>query len=155
MNFNEFKKKILNTKTLLITFFPICVISINSYLRHLYGYSYLDGMGYSMSAIAIGAIYPFSIFEYILIGKVLQFKPTYKIIGTKVIATYSLEIIPNKKDTITNYIEKVRLSTYILCVFCTFLFFSSIVFDLKDLEIWSLLVGAINVFIVWLYLVFV
>ncbi len=112
-------------------------------------------MGYSMSAIAIGAIYPFSIFEYILIGKVLQFKPTYKIIGTKVIATYSLEIIPNKKDTITNYIEKVRLSTYILCVFCTFLFFSSIVFDLKDLEIWSLLVGAINVFIVWLYLVFV
>lgn len=155
MNCSEFKKKILNTKTLLITCFPICVLAINSYLKNLYGYSYLDGMGYSMSAIAIGAIYPFSIFEYILIGKVLQFKPTYEIVGTKVVATYNLEIISNKKDKITDYIEKVRLSTYALCVFCTFLFVLSIIFDLKDFETWSLLVGAINLFIIWLYLVFV
>jgi len=155
VNFEEFKKKILNTRTILITFLPLFAVFINLFLRYLLGYNYLDGMGYSMSAIAIGELYPFSIFENILIGKLLEFKPIYEIKKGKVIATYNLELTFNKKDEVSNYIEKVKFWTYILCIFCTILFLFSIFYDLKGYKNWSILLGVINVFTVWLYLVFV
>ena len=136
----------LTIKSIVAIGIPLTAVCIQALLRYAMDINF-NSMGITLSAIGIGQIFPFIIFENFLLSKVFGIKEEANFAGEgKISIIYTME---NKGNT--NNIKDIRLLSYVFFLINIILFILTIILNLKGEIYLHLLTGAISCLLTWYY----
>lgn len=144
------KQKFKPIKAVIIIGIPMMIIFLKVFVKYALGVNLYDQVGITLSSIALGQIFPFIVFDTLLIGKVISTSTDYNFTDNKeFIVKYQLAMEKSPER-----IDDLKAITFLIFFACLILFMVCVFFGAKGDYLSSIIFGSINSLIVWLYLLF-
>lgn len=142
-------KKIFSFDALFLIFIPIGSVIIEQVIKKALGYYDLN-ISLTLSSIALGQIFPFILFENLLLNKIFKLTPNYVTTGNTFQVTYSFT---NNKTPAG--IDKTKKMAYFLFVVCIVLFVVNVYCSYRGQGLFEKnIFGVANSLLVWSFLIF-
>jgi hypothetical protein len=146
------EKNIKLVKGIYAFLLPFAVFIIELIIRSSNGNNIIDGLGTSLASIGIGQIFPFVIFESVIIGKLISVNATIRKEDKSIIVSYPLEM-ENKS------INLIKILTSLFFVGCVIIWIAVLSISANDIEnqksFLTIGLGSLNSILAWVYLVFI
>jgi hypothetical protein len=145
------KRRFKPIKATIIIGIPLLIVFLKVFIQYVVAKAGLfDHIGLTLSSIALGQIFPFIVFDTLLIGKVISTSTDYNFTDNKeFIVKYqlALERSPEK-------IDDLKAITMLIFIACLVLFMVSAFLGANGDYMYSTIFGVVNSVVVWLYLLF-
>ena len=155
MKIKPFLKKIFSQTSIKILFIPLALVLIDNLFKHTLHLEIMKNLGITLASLGLGQIIPFAFFDSLLVNKILVIEEEYSYSEDKIF-TIKYPIKINKKPEEIKYL--VSITNVFLTIAITFWIFSLLTSVSINPEfgfsILSLILGVLNYFIAWLYLIF-
>lgn len=137
-------------KALILTGIPLLIIFFKVFIRFLLGLDYFSQIGVTLASLGLGQIFPFIVFDNLILSKILSTKTDYTFSKSEFKVKYRVELAKS-----TERIESLKAITLIVFFTCFMLFMICVYFGSTGNEVFSSVFGSISVLIVWSYLIFI
>lgn len=128
--------------------FPISVVFIQGFIREISSIDF-DTVGITIGAIGLGQIFPFIIYDTLIVGKIITIKPSYSMTKSQFVTRHSF-LLKRNGDSI----DKLKKLTYVIFIMNLLLFMVTVYLGITG-EYWAhIIFGTIGCLISGIYLLF-